>query len=120
MKSLSASFLAISSLSPALCFSFTCSLSFPESGTAGLAGGFAGSDWGTDVAMEADGENVWKGEAELKAGDEFKVRADGAWDNSWGVDGFNGANLVCEADGTYVITITFDADGNGVVEAVAK
>ncbi len=70
--------------------------------------------------MEADGENVWKGEAELKAGDEFKVRADGAWDNSWGVDGFNGANLVCEADGTYVITITFDADGNGVVEAVAK
>ena len=71
-------------------------------------------------SVNKDGENVWKGEAELKAGDEFKVRADGAWDNSWGVDGFNGANLTCEADGTYVVTITFDADGNGTVEAVAK
>ncbi|MBR2582818.1 MAG: hypothetical protein IKD61_05435 [Oscillospiraceae bacterium] len=88
--------------------------------TYGIIGAFAGSEWATDVAMEADGENVWKGEVELKAGDEFKVRADGAWDNSWGSDGYNGANLICEADGTYVVTITFGDGTDAVVEAAAK
>ena len=82
----------------------------------GVIGSFAGSEWNTDVPMEANGENSWTAEVELKAGDEFKVRADGAWDYSWG-DGAD--NLKCEADGTYSVTITF-ADGEVTVEAVAK
>ena len=57
--------------------------------------------------MTAAGENAWTGEVTLKAGDEFKVRADGAWDYSWG-DGEN--NFKCEEDGTYVVTITFDGN----------
>ncbi len=84
--------------------------------TYGVIGSFAGSEWNTDVPMEANGENSWTAEVELKAGDEFKVRADGAWDYSWG-DGAD--NLKCEADGTYIVTITF-ADGEVTVEAVAK
>lgn len=86
--------------------------------TYGIVGSFEGSNWGEgpDVAMTADGENVWTGEVTLKTGDEFKVRADGAWDYSWG----NGEeNFKCEADGTYVVTITFDGN-NAKVEVNAK
>ena len=90
----------------------------PGDHTYGVIGGF--NDWGGDVAMEADGEGKWTAEVELTAETEFKVRADGAWDFSWGTDGLNGANFKAEADGTYVVTITFDADGNGTVTAEAK
>ncbi len=90
----------------------------PADHTYGIIGGFEGSDWGTDVAMEEAGENTWTGEVTLKAGDEFKVRADGAWDYSWGTE--DGGNCTAEADGTYVVTITFDADGNATVTAEAK
>ena len=91
----------------------------PADHTYGIVGSFEGSNWGegADVEMVADGENVWTGEVELKAGDEFKVRADADWTYSWG--DASGENLKCEADGTYVVTITF-ADGAATVEAVAK
>lgn len=90
----------------------------PGDHTYGIVGSFEGSNWGegADVAMSADGENTWTGEVELKAGDEFKVRADGDWINSWG-DGDN--NFKCEADGTYVVTITFEGS-NGTVTVTAK
>ncbi len=86
--------------------------------TYGIVGSFEGSNWGEgeDVAMAAAGDNAWSGEVELKAGDEFKVRADSDWAYSWG-DGEN--NLVAEADGTYVVTITFNGM-DATVEAVAK
>ena len=87
--------------------------------TYGIVGSFAASNWGNDgadVAMTADGDK-WVGEVELKAGEEFKVRADGAWDYSWG----NGAdNFKADADGTYVVTLTFDAEGNGTATAAVK
>ena len=91
----------------------------PADHTYGIVGSFEGSNWGEgeDVAMEAAGDNVWTGEVELKAGDEFKVRADADWTYSWG--DASGENLKCEADGTYVVTITF-ADGAATVEAAAK
>ena len=91
----------------------------PADHTYGIVGSFEGSNWGegADIAMAAAGDNAWSGEVELKAGDEFKVRADGAWDNSWGAA--DGANLKCEADGTYVVTITFDG-ATATVEAAAK
>ena len=90
----------------------------PADHSYGIVGSFEGSNWGEgdDVAMASAGDNAWSGEVELKAGDEFKVRADSDWTYSWG----NGAdNLVCEADGTYVVTITFNGS-DAVVEAVAK
>lgn len=91
----------------------------PGDHTYGIVGSFAASNWGNDgadVAMTADGDK-WVGEVELKAGEEFKVRADGAWDYSWG----NGAdNFKADADGTYVVTLTFDAEGNGTATAAVK
>ncbi len=89
----------------------------PADHTYGIVGGFEGSDWATDVAMTDNGDGSWTGEVTLKANDEFKVRADGAWDYSWGAE--DGANLVAEADGTYVVTITFDG-GEAAVTVTAK
>ena len=81
----------------------------PADHTYGIVGGFASSDWGNagpDIAMTG-GDGTWTGEVELKAGDEFKVRADNDWTYSWG----NGeGNFVCEEDGTYVVTITFEGE----------
>ena len=94
----------------------------PADHTYGIVGGFAASGWGNDgpdAPMEANGENSWKGEVELKAGNEFKVRADSDWTDSWGSDGYNGANFVCEADGTYIVTITFEGE-NGTVTVEPK
>lgn len=81
----------------------------PADHSFGIVGSFAGSNWGEgpDIVMNAAGDNTWSGEVELKTGDEFKVRADSDWVNSWG-DG--DANLKCEADGTYVVTITFEGE----------
>ena len=88
----------------------------PADHTYGIIGSFEGSEWGSDVAMEDNGDGTWTGEVELKAGDEFKVRADGDWTYSWG-DGAD--NLKCEEDGTYVVTISFDG-GEGTVTAEPK
>ncbi len=90
----------------------------PAEHTYGIIGGF--NDWGGDVAMEAAGDNAWAGEVELTAGTEFKVRADADWTYSWGDPNTESGNCACEADGTYVVTITFDADGNGTVTVAAK
>lgn len=90
----------------------------PADHTYGVIGSFAGSDWSTDTAMTADGDNKWTAEVSLAAGNELKVRADGAWDNSWGTA--DGGNLTVDTDGAYIVTITFDADGNGTVEVTAK
>ena len=75
--------------------------------TYGIVGSFEASKWadGADIPMTADGANIWKGEVTLKAGDEWKVRADGQWIDSWGSNGYNGENFKCEADGTYVVTL---------------
>lgn len=93
----------------------------PTEHTYGIVGSFAGSNWGNDgadVEMTANGENTWTGEVELKAGDEFKVRCDNNWDvKDWG--NAEGGNFVCEADGTYVVTITFEG-GTGTVTVEAK
>ncbi len=92
----------------------------PGDHTYGVIGNFEGSNWENDVAMTADGDNKWTAEVTLAKDNEFKVRADGAWDDSWGTNGYNGDNFKCEADGTYVVTITFDGDGNGTVTVEEK
>ena len=82
----------------------------------GIIGSFEGSDWTNDVAMEKTGDNEWTGEVTVKAGDEIKVRADGAWDNSWG-DGEG--NVVITEDGTYEIVLVFN-EGTGTIEVITK
>jgi hypothetical protein len=58
---------------------------------------------------------VWKSEAlELHAGEEFKVRANGAWDLSYGLDDGvanpdNGTNVKVDADGTYIVVLDLNA-----------
>ncbi len=52
--------------------------------TLGVIGGF--NEWGGDVAMtDADGDGVYEAEVTVVGDYDFKVRADGAWDLSWGV-----------------------------------
>ena len=93
----------------------------PADHTYGIVGSFEASNWGAapDIEMIANGENTWTGEVELKAGQEFKVRADNAWNPGadWGTE--EGGNFVCEADGIYIVTITF-VDGKGVVTVEPK
>jgi hypothetical protein len=100
--------------------------------TYGVIGSFAASEnWAKDVAMTANEDNTsWSATVTLAAGDQFKVRADGAWDYSWGIsegeyahkgdDGkADGNGTVAEA-GDYVITISnFGKDGSAKV-SVAK
>ena len=65
-------------------------------------------------------EGVFESEAlELKAGEEFKCRQGAAWDVNFGVDGLNGANVVVEADGTYIVRLTTDGE-TGTIELIAQ
>ena len=84
----------------------------PEEHTYGIVGTVNG--WGetADIEMTEVEDLHWQGEVELEADAEIKVRADSAWDNSWG-DGAD--NIKITEAGTYVVDITFDADGNGSV-----
>lgn len=52
--------------------------------TWGLIGSFEGSGWGTDVAMTINGDWAVAENVQLANGNEFKFRADGAWDLSYG------------------------------------
>ena len=88
--------------------------------TYGLIGSF--NSWGADVAMtETDG--VWSAEYTFEANTEFKVRADGAWDVSWGAEAVvepeamkGTGNIVVAEAGTYTVTISnFTAEGNAEI-----
>ena len=79
-----------------------------------VIGALCGTNWDTDFAM-TEKEGVWTSDAlELKAGDEFKVRANGAWDLSYGLDDGvanpdNGTNVKVDADGTYIVVLDLNA-----------
>ena len=54
---------------------------------------------------------------ELHAGEEFKVRQGASWDVNYGANGeAGGANMVVEADGTYIVH--FEAE-TGMISLVA-
>ena len=103
----------------------------PADHTFGVVGSFAASGWadGKDVAMtaSADGKS-YSAEVALKAGDQFKVRADGAWKFNWapskaveGVFTLGGGNAVAAVDGTYVVTISnFGFAGTATVTVSLK
>ena len=72
-----------------------------------LIGAICGSSWDKDFPMTEQEDGSWKSEPiELKAGEQFKLRKDGAWDVNLGNDGMqDGPNFEVEADGTYIITL---------------
>ena len=80
-----------------------------EWGVVGTINGWGGE--GDDVAMaDEDGDNVYESEPiELKAGDEIKCRLNADWTMNVGADGQDGANVVVEADGTYVVVLDLNA-----------
>jgi arabinogalactan oligomer/maltooligosaccharide transport system substrate-binding protein len=84
----------------------------------GVIGGICGTSWDTDFSMTEVSEGVYESAPlELKAGEEFKVRQGASWDVNFGVE-FNGANIVVEADGTYIVRLTWDGAQGGTVELV--
>ena len=84
----------------------------------GVIGGICGTMWDTDFAMTKVSEGVYESAAlELHAGEEFKVRQGASWDVNFGVE-FNGANVVVEADGTYIVRLTWDGAQGGTIELI--
>ena len=84
----------------------------------GVIGNICNTNWDTDFAMTEVSAGVYESAPlELKAGEEFKVRQGAAWDVNFGVE-FNGANIVVEADGTYIVRLTWDGAQAGTVELV--
>ena len=83
--------------------------------TFAVIGAICGTTWDKDFAMTEVEPGVWKSEAlELHAGEEFKVRANGAWDLSYGLDDGvanpdNGTNVKVDADGTYIVVLDLNA-----------
>ena len=85
-----------------------------EKATWTVIGGILDSGWGKDFDMTEVETGVWKSEAlALKAGEEFKCRANADWAINYGLtDGAavqDGGNVKVEADGTYVITLDINA-----------
>ena len=60
----------------------------------GLIGSMAESDWSTDIPLTVDSEGkVWTlSDYPFSAGDEWKLRADGAWDWQWSFDNLDEAS----------------------------
>ena len=86
----------------------------------GAIGSFAASeDWTVEAALTKNEEDVWEGDVEAVAGNEFKIRANGAWTYSWGFAAVTevaagvisdiGGNIGAVADGTYHISIVAPA-----------
>ena len=82
----------------------------------GAIGSFAASNsWTDEVALVKNAEDVWEGSIEAVAGNEFKIRANGAWTYAWGFSAVTdveagviadvGGNISAVADGTYNISI---------------
>ena len=73
-----------------------------------LIGSICGTSWDTDIAMTETSENVWESAPiTLNAGEEFKARMGASWDVNMGVGGaWDGANVVVETTGTYVVKVT--------------
>ncbi len=82
--------------------------------TWGVVGGFEASGWadGNDIPMTEKEAGVWvSAPVDMKAGDEYKVRANGKWDKNYGFDEEVNTKLdgqtngKVEADGTYIVTL---------------
>ncbi len=101
--------------------------------TLGIIGGF--NDWSGDVEMsDPDGDGVYEGVVTAEGTYEFKVRADGGWDYSWGeyeadydrtqnsqtncsATVEEGCKLVVKLDTTKVSDLAMDNDDSWVHES---
>lgn len=88
----------------------TRDLSVTAISTVGLIGDFNG--WAASEPMTPSDDNLtWKATVTMSAGNAWKFRMNNGWDINLGgnlqnLTGFgNPANLVCDADGTYEITL---------------
>lgn len=87
----------------------TRALTLTKINTIGIIGGF--NDWGNSNAMNPSEDLLtWTITQDMKAGDEWKIRANNGWDISLGGQfdnlwPFNGGNFVCAETGTYDITL---------------
>ena len=82
--------------------------------TWGVVGSFEASGWadGKDIAMKEKEAGLWVSDpVEMKADDQYKVRANGAWAKNYGFDEEGNTkadgqtNGKVEADGTYIVTL---------------
>ena len=74
-----------------------------------VIGGICGTAWDTDFPMAKTAEGVYQSNPlELHAGEELKCRQGASWDVNYGADGENGANVVVEADGTYIVELNLN------------
>jgi len=84
----------------------------------GVIGGICGTAWDTDFPMTKVSDDTYESDVlELKAGEEFKVRQGASWDVNFGVE-FNGANIVVEADGKYIVRLVWDGAQGGTVTLI--
>ena len=84
----------------------------------GVIGGICGTSWDVDFPMTKIDDTTWESEVlELNAGEEFKVRQGAAWDVNFGVE-FNGANIVVETTGKYIVRLVWDGAQGGTVTLV--
>ena len=82
----------------------------PSGDTWGVIGTICGTNWDVDFPMLETFPGIWvSSPLELKAGDEFKVRQNGAWAVNYGaLEGFlisNGPNIPVTENGTFIITL---------------
>ena len=82
--------------------------------TWGVVGSFEASGWadGQDIPMKEKEAGLWVSDpVEMKADDQYKVRANGKWDKNYGFDEEGNTkadgqtNGKVEADGTYIVTL---------------
>ena len=84
----------------------------------GVIGAICGTNWDTDFPMTEVSAGTYQSEVlELKTGNEFKVRQGASWDVNFGVE-FNGANIVVEADGKYIVQLVWDGAQGGTVTLI--
>ena len=84
----------------------------------GVVGSMTGWGGDPDFAMVEVSEGVFESDPiDLKAGDELKVRQDSDWAVNYGTDGQDGANLVVEADGSYIVVLDTAAGTVSIKEA---
>ena len=73
-----------------------------------LIGAICGTNWDTDFPM-FEKEGKFYAPVVLKAGEEFKVRANGEWKKDFGLNEgvaeAGGGNIVVEEDGTYLVIL---------------
>lgn len=84
----------------------------------GVIGSICGTNWDTDFPMTEVANGVYESAPMyLYAGEELKVRQGGSWDNNYGTDGRDGANLVISSDGSYVIRLDLNWE---TIEAIRQ